>query len=67
MKCKRRFMHGKRRKRSPIRQEDKFATAPSNHPRFIGGSAPNPAKTALTLGKALYKGAKTALQKYTTQ
>ena len=83
MKCKRRFMHGKRRKRSPLHQEvEPIATAhatdptvkgkswkdttstsglevePSDHPRYIGGSAPNPAKTAVSLAKNVYKGIK---------
>ena len=52
MKCKRRFMHGKRRRRSPIHQDitayttdptvkiksDTHAVRPSNHPRVRGGS-----------------------------
>ena len=72
MKCKRRFMHGKRRRRSPFRQDvtayttdptakkksDKYATTKSDHPKFIGGSAPNPAKSAVNIAKTIYQGVK---------
>ena len=73
MNCRRRYMHGKRRRRSPLhqneithhvtdptvkRESDKYATVRSNNPKFIGGSAPNPAKSAISIGKYIYKGVK---------
>ena len=76
MKCKRRFMHGKRRKRSPLHQSEttahvtdptvkkksnKLEVKSSDHPRYIGGSAPNPAKTAVNLAKKVYKSVKSLI------
>ena len=75
MKCNRRFMHGKRRKRSPLhktatahttdptvkKKSNKLKVESSGHPRYIGGSAPNPAKTAVNIAKKVYKKVKSLI------
>ena len=74
MKCKRRFMHGKRRKRSPLHQDatayttdptvkkksDRYATSKSDHPRVKGGSIAVGAPAAIS---KVYKGIKSILSK----
>ena len=65
IKCKRRFMHGKRRRRSPLRS-DQLATRPltdDEKKKLEGniGSAPSSGKAAVVIGKtALEIGSKVA-------
>ena len=68
-------MHGKRRKRSPLhktatahttdptvkKKSNKLEVKSSDHPRYIGGSAPNPAKTAVNIAKKVYKKVKSLI------
>ena len=59
MKCKRRFMHGKRRRRSPIKQENMLAVTPIDpSKKIIAGSAPTTGGLGLLvdLAKKTFKG-----------
>ena len=48
-------MHGKRKRRSPLKENPEVVAY--DGPKTMHGSAPNPAKSAVQIGKKLYKGA----------